>query len=86
MVKATHATFSAISAVAVAAVQDEHLEQGTLEALVVQAAQSKLVTSPAGHCEVYGRSHASGPGNLSESVCARFKGALQIHVRSCARC
>lgn len=50
----THATFAAVAgpvcAATVAAVQDEHLEQGTLEALIVQAAQSKLVTSPAGHC------------------------------------
>lgn len=52
----THATFAAIAAVAV---QDEHLEQGALQALIVQAAQTKLVTSPAGHCKEYGRSHTS---------------------------
>lgn len=44
---------------AVAIIQYEHLEQGTFQALILQAAQSKLFTSPAGHCEKDGRSHAS---------------------------
>lgn len=48
-----------VAVLAVAIIQYKHFEKGTFQTLILQAAQSKLVTRPAGHCEENGRSHAS---------------------------